>query len=317
MAYRFAVDIGASRTMLALLHETDPRVMDYDRPTTDVLFTGRRSPGVALADAVNRFLRERNVSSRDVVGVGVGIPGIVDRDSGTVLSCPNLPLLDGAPLASEASQDLGIPVYIDNNTNLISMGEHNAGVGRGVDDLAVVWVGSGLGCGLILNGRLYEGADGAACELGHTIVVPGGLQCSCGSHGCLEMYCSGKGLSLLVDDMFKPQELYELGTRFGGAQLLIQQAYSGHERARQALDTAFSYLGLGLSNLVDLLNPRLIILGGGIVGAWPDGVSVARQVIMREALPATRRHLRIEISQLQNLAGVLGGGALVDCGGRP
>jgi glucokinase len=316
MAYRFAVDIGASRTMLALLHEVDPRVIDYDRPNTEVLFTGRRAPGSALADAVNRFLRERNVRLSEIVGVGVGIPGIVDRETGTVLACPNLPVLIGSALAADASNELGVPVYIDNNTNLISLGEHNAGLGRDVNDMAVVWVGSGLGCGLILGGRLYEGADGAACELGHTIVVPNGIQCSCGSHGCLEMYCSGKGLSAGGRPV-QATRLYDLGTRFGGAQLLIQQAYSGNERARQALDTAFTYLGLALSNLVDLLNPRLVILGGGIVGAWPDGVVVARRVVMTEALPATRRHLRLEVSQLQNLAGVLGGGALVDCAGHP
>ncbi len=128
-----------------------------------------------MADAISRFLRERSIRLTDVVGVGVGIPGIVDREAGTVLSCPNLPVLIGSAMAADAGQELGVPVYIDNNTNLISLGEHNAGIGRDVDDMAVVWVGSGLGCGLILSGRLYEGADGAACELGHTIVVPNGI----------------------------------------------------------------------------------------------------------------------------------------------
>jgi hypothetical protein len=119
---------------------------------------------------------------------------------------------------------------------------------------------------------------------------------------------------MLVDDMFKTRSCTSLGTRFGGAQLLIQQAYSGHERARQGW---IRFLVLGLDSQPGGHAHSADHPGRRIVGAWPDGVSVARQVIMREALPATRRHLRIEISQLQNLAGVLGGGALVDCGGRP
>jgi glucokinase len=316
MAYRFAVDIGATRTTLALIKENEAVVLDHDRPNTDVLLTGRRAPGLALADAIRRFLREHGVSVGELVGVGIGIPGIVDRENGRVLSCPNLPTLDDTPLSQNVAVELDVPVYIDNNTNLISLGEHTAGIGRGVNDMAVVFVGSGLGCGIILNGELYEGADGAACELGHTIIVPNGLQCTCGAHGCLEMYCSGKALSLVVERIFKPGDLYVLGTRFAGAELLIQQAYQGNERALEALKTSFTYLGVGLTNLVNLLNPRMIVLGGGIVFAWPQGVEIARDVVMREALVGTRRHLRIEVSPLGNLAGVLGGAALVSAQGR-
>jgi glucokinase len=316
MAYRFAVDIGATRMTMALVKETEAVVLDHERPNTDVLFTGRRAPGLALADAIRRFLRERNVTPAELSGVGVGIPGIVDRENGRVLSCPNLPVLDDTPLSRDASAELDVPVYIDNNTNLISLGEHSAGIGRDVNDMAVVFVGSGLGCGLILNGDLYEGADGAACELGHSIVVPNGLQCTCGAHGCLEMYCSGKALTLMVERIFKPADLFALGTRFAGAELLIQQAYQGNERAVEALTTSFTYLGIGLTNLVNLLNPRMIVLGGGIVFAWPQGVDIAKDVVMREALVGTRRHLRIEVSPLGNLAGVLGGAALVSARGH-
>jgi glucokinase len=311
MAYRFAVDIGATKTMLALIDGTRPEIVAYERPSTEVLFTGHRPAGLALADTIERFLRGHSVDMRDVLGVGVGIPGIVDRDSGTVLSCPNLKVLDGAALGDDASIELGVPVCLDNNTNLISLGEHTAGIGQGVEHMAVIFVGSGLGCGLIMNSRLYEGADGAAGELGHTIVVRNGLLCSCGAHGCLEMYCSGKALTLVAQKLFKPSELFALNTRFAGAQLLTEQARAGHPRAVQAMTEAFTYLGLGLTNLVNLFNPRMIVLGGGIVLAWPDGVEVARKIVMSEALVGARRNLRMEVSHLQNMAGVLGGAALV------
>lgn len=316
MVYRCAVDIGATRTMLALVHASQAEVLAHERPNSDILFTGLRLPGIALADAVLRFLQQHDVRPSEVLGVGVGIPGNIDRETGKVLSCPNLPVLDGADMAHDASAELGIPVYMANNTNLIALGEHSAGIGRGVQDMAVVFVGSGLGCGLILNDQLYEGADGVASEFGHTIIVPNGLLCSCGSHGCLEMYCSGKALARRAESTFGPRELYALNTRFAGSQLLIEQSLAGHSRATEVLTEAFTFLGLGLSNLANMLNPRLLVLGGGVVFYWPQGLEVARQVIMREALPAVRRNLRIEMSSLRNFAGVLGGAALVSrmCG---
>jgi len=121
---------------------------------------------------------------------------------------------------------------------------------------------------------------------------------------------------MVATRIFKPGELYALGSRFAGARLVIEQATLGHEAALQAMTEAFTYLGIGLANVVNTLNPRLIVLGGGIVSAWPEGVDTARQVVMSQALPQMRRDLRIEVSQLQNYAGVLGGAALVSSEGR-
>jgi len=311
MAYRVAMDIGATRTMIALVHGSRPEVIAHQRPNSEVLFTGWRPPALALASAVQTFLREQQIDLAEVLGVGVGIPGMVNRHEGLVYACPNLNVLDGAPIGPESSKELGVPVYIDNNTNLIALGEHTAGVGQGVDHMAFISVGSGVGCGLILDGHVYHGGDDAAGEFGHTIVIPNGLPCSCGSRGCVEMYCSGKALTLVARNLFKPHELYALGTRFAGAQLLIDQALAGHVGAREAMVHAFTQLGLALSNLIDLLNPSLVVLGGGIVFSWPDSLQVVRQIVMRESLPGARRNLRIEVTQLQHFAGVLGGAALV------
>ncbi|MHB0857146.1 MAG: ROK family protein [Anaerolineae bacterium] len=311
MAYRFGVDIGATRTMLALIDAHDPEVVAHERPTTDVLFTGRRPPGLALAGAVERFLREHSVDRSELVGIGVGIPGTVDKQRQRVLTCPNLHVLDDSPMAAMASEELGIPVFLSNNTNLIALGEYTAGIGRGVRDMAVVFVGSGLGCGLILDGALYEGADGIASEFGHTLVIPEGLACTCGSFGCLEMYCSGKALTLMGRNILTPGEVFHLGTRFAGAGLLIDRANAGHELATQTMIKAFTYLGYAMTSLVNNLNPRMVVLGGGVVFAWPRGLEVVREVVMRLALPDARRNLRFEMSGLRNFAGVLGGAAMV------
>ncbi len=313
---RCAIDIGATRTMFALIEAEAPQVVAWERPITDTLFAGDLPPVQALAAALRHFLEAQGASLKDVVGVGIGVPGVADRRQGLVVSCPNLSILDGLSLGPLLAQELGIPVYVDNNTNLICLGEHTAGIGQGIHNLAVIFVGSGVGCGLIINDELYEGSDGAAGEFGHMIVVPNGLQCSCGAHGCLEMYCSGKALARVASQIFMPRDLYAMDTRFGGAQLLIEHARIGDRSCLRALDEAFTYLGIGLTSLVNLLNPRMVILGGGIIMAWPQGVERAREVVMTEALPAVRRNLRLEVSQLQNFAGVLGGAALVSAQGK-
>ncbi len=315
MPYAFAADIGATRTTLAVFDLAQHKVLVHQRVMSDYLFTGHRPPATALAEAARKFIADYGFEIDEIVGVGIGVPGAVDRVAGMVLRCPNLSVLDGAPLGPGVAEDLSLPTYIDNNTNLICLGEHICGAGRGVDDMAVVFVGSGLGSGLILGGRLYEGADGVGAEFGHTIIVANGLLCSCGAHGCLEMYCSGKALTIAAETVFSARERFMMGSRFAGGRLVIEQARLGHEGATRILEEAFTYLGWGLISLVNMLNPRLIVLGGGIVFSWPQGVDIARDIVMREALPQARRNLRVETSLLRDLAGVSGGAVLVALGG--
>jgi predicted NBD/HSP70 family sugar kinase len=181
--------------------------------------------------------------------------------------------------------------------------------------MVLISVGSGLGCGLILDGQLYHGADGAAGEFGHTILVPGGLTCSCGAHGCLEMYCSGRALSHAAVELFG-QEAVDRVVRganglSSGAQLLIEQARAGNEAAHDALDEAFAYLGEGISSLVNLLNPRRIVLEGDLVLAWPECLETVREVVSEQALASAQDDLAIERSRLAPYGAVLGGAALV------
>lgn len=316
MKYRLAVDVGATRTMVALVEADGPHIVGHDRPDTELIFRPDLAPWESLAVALQRFLAERQADLDQVMGVGIGVPGLVQQERGHIFVCPNLRQLDGCDLAPQLAGLLQVPVYLDNNTNLIALGEHTAGVGQGIDDLAVVFVGSGIGSGLILNGSLYRGADGLAAELGHVMVVRNGLECTCGRRGCLEMYCSGKALSLAAEEMFEPRELFELGTRFAGARLVIEQALLGRERARQVLVQSFTYLGHALANLVMMLSPRMIVLGGGIAKGWPEGINVASAVIEREAIVEVPRDLLVVRSKLEDFAGVLGGAALVSLQGK-
>ncbi len=311
MSYRMAVDIGATRTHFAIVERDMPRIVTRDRPMSSVIFTGERPGGAALASATRRFLDDKHIPLADICGIGVGVPGVVDVERRNVIVCPNLSVLDGASIVDDLQNDLSIPAFLDNNTNLIALGEHTAGVGRKVDDMAAVFVGSGVGSGLILNGQVYHSSNGMAGEFGHTKVVPGGRLCTCGGHGCVEMYCSAKALERTAQTLFDPRELFQLGTRYAGAALVIDQANSGHQGARAAMIEAFEYMGVALANLVNLLSPQLLVLGGGVVKAWPESINVVSNIIQRESSIEMPREIEVVESVLENDAGVLGGAALV------
>lgn len=308
--YRCAVIIGAGKTTVALLAADSPEIIYSEMPYTDLVLAPQRPAGQALAEYVGTLLQQHNLEPEQIIGLSIGVPGTVQADRSTVFSCPNLPQLDGVALGAETAQAFGRPVYVCNNVNLIALGEYTAGIGRGVPNMAAVLIGAGVGCGLIIEGSLFRGPNGAAGELGHMIVVPHGRPCSCGAHGCLEMYCSGKALTQTAEILYGPRELYAMGARYAGATLLMERALAGDTRAHLALTEAFTFLGIGLTNLVNLINPELIVLVG-LVHYWPEGLEVARKVVFSEALPAARANLRIELSKLQNLAGVLGGAAFV------
>jgi glucokinase len=310
MTFRLALDIGSSKSTLALIEAKTPEIVAHERLDTAALIHADGDPAAGIAASLRRFLDTRRVDPTELLGLGIGIPGVVERSTGRVVSCPNLSALDGIELGSALATDLGVGVFLDNDSNLIALGEHEAGLGQGVDHLALVSVGSGLGCGLILDGRLYHGATGAAGELGHTIILPDGLLCACGAHGCLEMYCSAKALDRVARELqSENQTSGHVGAN--GAQWLIERARGGEGEAQAALEQAFRYLGLGLVSLVNLLNPQLVILEGDIMLAWPEGAQTVRDTLMREALSSARQNLQIEMSRMAPYGAVLGGAALV------
>jgi predicted NBD/HSP70 family sugar kinase len=313
MTVRLAVDIGSHMTALALVAGDEPSVLAYQRLDSASLFdTASLGAEEALLGALETFMAERRIEPDELLGVGIGVPGAFDREQHRILVCPNLPTLNGQVLGPGLAARLGTPVKVENDANLMALGELTAGLGRGLSDLALVAVGAGLGSGLIRDGAIYHGMGGATMELGHTKVAPDGRTCSCGAHGCLEMYCSGKALAAEALRLYGDDE--RLRSRSLDAAFLIEQAHAGDEAARQALHDAFTALGLALANLINALHPGLIVIAGEVALAWKQGTEVARQVALAEALPGRSAQTRILESQLEPYAGVLGAAALCACG---
>lgn len=309
--FRVAVDVGATKIAVTLTDDTGkPAVF---RRSTRTVLRSAPSPEDAIGELVKDVCRRRGIAMEHVNSVMVGIPGVIDQLSGTIASCPNLPELDGIALGPGLSEWLGLSVHIENDVNVIALGEATAGRGRGIADLACVFVGSGIGCGLILGGELYVGADGTAGEFGHTIVEINGRPCTCGSRGCLEMYCSGKALSARAAALgLATPRVSGSHDRFHGAEGLIKAARQGDQTARRELDEAFTYLGIGILNLVNIVNPRLVLLGGGVVTGWPSAIDCVRDIVKAGSRLVARDRVEIDATALGDEAFAIGAARLAD-----
>jgi glucokinase len=208
--------------------------------------------------------------ARAIAAAGVSTPGPVDLVRGIVTAPPNLPGWRDVPLADLISRNLGVPAWIENDANAAALAEHRLGAGRGSQHVILVTIGTGIGGGLILDGRLYHGASGGAGEIGHMLVEPGGRLCGCGVRGHLEAMASGSALDAAARDIAasEPEGLVAVTARRENSQpdarILDDAAAAGDASARAAVERAGHYLGIGLTNLVNVFNPQVIVVGGSV-----------------------------------------------------
>ncbi len=256
-------------------------------------------------------------SSADIVGIGIGAAGACEAASGVVTSSPNLPGWVDIPLRDIIQREFGLPTYLDNDAAVAALGEHRFGAGVGIDNLIYVGVGTGIGGGIIIDGRLYRGASGAAGEMGHMTIDVHGPRCNCGNIGCWETFASGTALAReAVKRIEAGAETTILSFCQGdlkkvGAEAVYLAAVSGDELAGELILRTGRYLGVGLVNLVNIFNPELILIGGGLSQMGQLLLAPAVEVVKERAFELPAKAVRIELAHLGTDAGVLGAVALV------
>lgn len=248
----------------------------------------------ALLDGLEAAVREHLDES--VVAVGFGIPSRIDQRTGTAIGSVNIPLVD-VPFRDVMTERLGRPVAIDNDGNAAAIAEWQAGAGRGVDDMVMLTLGTGVGGGLILGGRPYRGSIGAGGELGHVVLVHDGVRCSCGGYGHLESYVSGKAADEVAREAFGPA---------ADAHRLVRLANEGDPTANELMQEIGRKLGSGLGSIVNAYDPELIVIGGGFAAAGELLLAPAREVMEREALKPIREGMRVVRAELGTAAGMIG-----------
>jgi glucokinase len=266
-----------------------------------------------VQDAVEG-LTER--SGSEIAAIGFGIPSLIDRRTGTAVVAVNL-ALKNIRFADVMAERLGLPVFVDNDGNVAALAEHRAGAAVGASDVALMTIGTGIGGGLILGGAPYRGSVGSGAELGHMVIDQNGPPCqgNCPNHGCIESLASGTALAREATKIAGEQPDSGLGRALRSGQelagpLVTELAYDGDIAAREVLTLIGTRLGVAFASLVNIFNPELIVVGGGVMAAGELLLEPARAEVLRRALPPSRDLVRIVAAKFGAEAGMIGAAAL-------
>ncbi len=305
------VDMGGTKILAAVVR-SDGHILSRAKRRTQA----EEGPDAIIdriASSVRRASRAAGLSLAEVGAVGVGAPGPLDPDSGVVFNAPNLPGWQDVELGRRLGKALGVPVFVDNDVNVGTLGEHAMGAGRGVRDMVGIFVGTGVGGGVILDGRLRSGFRHAAGEVGHMVVAAGGPYCGCGRQGCLEAVASRTAIER---DLRAGAAAGRANSIMGLIDADRQQLTSGIlakawrarcPLTRKVLSRAQWYLGLHAAAIVNLIDPEMLVYGGGLVEALGESfLEPVREVARQHFVKQGGDPVRIVAAQLGDDAGVLG-----------
>lgn len=306
-------DLGGTK-LLTVLADPAGNILDRDRIDTPAA-EGPQTVINAMAASARRVLEKNGVPTEQVIGLGIGAAGPTDPDNGIILASPNMPGWDNVPLRAALSEVLGVEAVLDNDANVAALAEHRWGAGKGSRHMIYITVSTGIGGGLVLHSRLYSGGSGTAGEIGHIPILPNGPQCSCGSHGCLEYLASGTAIARIAREAVSSGEQSSLSATVSDVEEIDAIAVFGAARTGDALATRIIeegsyYLGLGFTALVNLLNPDMIVVGGGVSKDWDAYIKPAIGVMREHAFQRPAQHVQVVPAGLGGDVGALGAVAL-------
>lgn len=261
---------------------------------------------------IERALFELKVDEKVLKGIGIGLPGQVDEKKGIAIYLPNLPGWHNINVADHISDMFNAPVLIENDVRMAAIAEKYLGTGKDVDDMLCVAIGTGIGSGIFLNGALYKGWQNCAGEIGHMTVDANGPLCSCGNYGCLEMYAGGKGIIRRTKEALKNHDgisqiniLINNNIEMLSVAVVAQAASKGDELAEKILNDTAVYLGIAIANLVNILNPQVVVIGGGVMKCGDVLLDPIKKEIKKRTMPVNRNVL-IEPAKFGEWAGAVG-----------
>ena len=308
------VDLGGTKILTGLITEAGELIAQDYRKTKAK--RGQAAVIERLIESVLRLMQDAGLQAVDVQAVGIGAPGPVESQAGVVVSPPNLPGWERVPLQEIVEEALGIPTLLENDANAAALGEYCFGAGRGSSHMIYITVSTGIGGGFVLDGRLYGGACGAAAEVGHMTILPHGPHCNCGNRGCLEAVASGTAIARQGRELVQrgvPTLIAELAAQHPdgvGAKLVAEAARSGDPVAIEIIREAMSYLGVGVANLVNLLNPELVVIGGSLTKMGETLFDPVRRAVSQRAFLVASECVRIVPAELGDQVGVIGAAAV-------
>ena len=312
--YRIGVDVGGTNVKLALVDLNGKIVYSNTTPTRADL--GYEHSIANIQNAIEELMRETNSNKDNVEAIGFGFPGQIDYKEGIVRLLTNMPGWVEIPLVKIMQDKFGITTKLDNDVRVATLGELKYGAGKGCENLVCVTVGTGIGSGLVLNGKLIRGAKNAAGEIGHIkMTMDNGPICGCGDYGCLEAYASGPSIVAEAKEYLKggkSSKFKELATEELSPYIVAQAALQGDMVAKRIYAKMGEIIGLGLVSVINLLNPERVIIGGGVADAGDILFNPIKEVIKKRAMAIQANSVEIVPAQLGNTAGVIGASLLTE-----
>ena len=307
--YNIGIDLGGTNIKVGVVNE-DYGIISQSSVKTNL---PRPAEGIVegICEAVNLALEKANLTLADIESVGIGTPGAANRSTGVVLYSNNLGF-DNTPLGRMLSDKLGKEIFVENDANAAAFGEYLAGAGKGYENVLVITLGTGVGGGVIIDGKIYTGFNFCGAELGHTVIEYNGRPCSCGRKGCFEAYSSATALinaTKKAMEQDKNSRLWEIAgspdnvdgkTAFDGMR-------AGDETSKKVVNEYIEYLGCGLTNMVNIFQPQVLLIGGGVCKERDNLTKPLKEIIDREAYCIDLgSSTKLDICRLGNNAGIIG-----------
>lgn len=313
MGYYVGIDLGGTNIAAGLVNEEGKLVYTESTPT----LSQRPADEIIgdMAKLVESLLEKHQIEKSAIHSVGVGVPGVADEKEGTVIYCVNLGWYD-QPLKKPLEKALGLPVYIDNDATVAGVAEYQAGKMQGYENGIFITLGTGVGGGIISNGKVLSGSHGIGSEIGHMIVGENFYDCNCGKNGCLETFASATAMIKYARHLLEHGHQSTLSEALAGkyeglsAKLIIDHAKAGDEVANQVVDRMVKYLAIGIFNLTNILDPEIYVIGGGVSKAGDFLLEKLRALVEENKLFKTLPLGKIEIAALENDAGIIGAALL-------
>jgi len=302
------VDLGGTNTRTALVGRHGD-ILDKQSEET-LAAEGREKVIAKLIGNIERQRENAGRQGREVIAIGVGAPGVIHEQTGVVVTSPNFPDWNNLPLKNTLEGSLKLPVFIENDANAAALGEQWRGAAKDIRSMIFLTLGTGVGGGIVLDGRIWHGADGMAGEVGHMTIVPQGRRCGCGNTGCLEMYASSRGIVMNFTDLAAEQRPGAAVHQVLTSAEIYQAARDGDTRACRALEDMGRSLGIGIANLINIFNPEMVVIGGRIREAWDLFIDATREEIRKRAFQYPAERIKIVPSLLGDDAGMVGAAAV-------
>ena len=311
---RIGIDVGGTNVKIALVDNKGKIIYSNSIPTRAEM--GYEYTINNMKEAITELIKETKSDPKNIESIGFGFPGQIDYQKGIVRLAPNIPGWVDVPIAEIMEKAFGIPTRVDNDVRCAALGELNYGAGQGCDNLICITVGTGIGSGLVINGKLVRGASNAAGEIGHIkLDMNGGPLCGCGDRGCLEAFASGPSIVALAEEYIKggkSTKYRELANPDITPYIVSEAAKQGDPVAKRIFTIVGEYIGIGLASVVNLLNPEKIIIGGGVAAAGDLLLTPIKESLVKRAMPIAGSAVEIVPAQLGNSAGVIGASLLIN-----